>query len=115
MQQNDRIRVQHMLDAAKEAMSFAQGRSRDELDHDRSLTLSLLKLIEIVGEAATQVSKEGREGSSQIPWNNIIGMRNRLIHAYFDVNLSIVWDTVTSDLPPLVAGLEEILAAEAGE
>lgn len=115
MQQNDRIRLRHMLDAAKEAISFADVRSRGDLDHDRFLTLSLLKLIEMVGEAATQVSEEGRKEITVIPWKNIIGMRNRLIHAYFDVNLSIVWDTVITDLPPLVATLEEILSAEGGE
>jgi len=115
MQRDDRIRIQHMLEAAKEAILFSENRTRDDLDSDRSLGLSLLKLIEIVGEAATQVSDQSRETFSMIPWRNIIGMRNRLIHAYFDVNLSIVWDTVTTDLPPLVAALEEILSAEDGE
>ena len=109
MQHNDRVRLQHMFDAAKEAEGFSTGKSRIDLDNDRMLTLSLVKLIEIIGEAASGITAECRDRYPEIPWLDIIGMRHRLIHAYFDVNLDIVWATVSDDLPPLSAALEEIL------
>jgi len=73
------------------------------------LVLSLVKEIEIVGEAANQVSKATREQLPGIPWADIVGMRNRLVHAYFDINLEILWRTVQYDLPPLIAVLERVL------
>ena len=65
--------------------------------------------VEIIGETATKITKECQKDLSQIPWPNIIGMRNRLIHAYFDINLEILWKTVTEDLPGLIDELEKIL------
>jgi uncharacterized protein with HEPN domain len=112
MQPNDLVRLRHMLDAAKEAVGFTTARSRADLDRDRMLTLSLIKLIEIIGEAANGVSVEYQNQHPDIPWPDIIGMRHRLIHAYFDVNLDIVWATVAYDLPPLVITLEKILRQE---
>jgi uncharacterized protein with HEPN domain len=109
MRKDDRVRLQHMLDAAREAIGFVQGRARTDLDSDRMLVLSLVKGIEIVGEAANQVSKATREQLPGIPWADIVGMRNRLIHAYFDINLEILWRTVQYDLPPLIAVLERVL------
>jgi uncharacterized protein with HEPN domain len=109
MQKDDRIRLQHMLDAATEALEFVEGRTRSDLDRDRMLALSLVKELEIIGEAAIKVSGETRSQNSTIPWQDISGMRNRLIHAYFDVNLDILWSTVTKDLPVLKAELEKIL------
>jgi uncharacterized protein with HEPN domain len=109
MQKSDNIRLRHMFDAAKEAASFIQEEERASLDVDRKLVLALMKSIEIIGEAATKITKECQEDLSQIPWPNIIGMRNRLIHAYFDVNLEILWKTVTEDLPGLIDELEKIL------
>ena len=106
----DIVRVHHMLDAAKEAFSFVQGKKRGDLDKDRKLVLSLVRLVEVIGEAAGQVSKELQAAHPEIPWLAIVGMRNRLIHAYFDVDLDRVWDTVKEDLPPLVAGLEKIIS-----
>ena len=81
--------------------------------HVRRMTLideeTGVKLVEIIGEAAYGVTTECRDLHPAIPWMDIIGMRHRLIHAYFDVNLDIVWATVTDDLPPLATALEEIL------
>jgi Uncharacterized conserved protein len=109
MRRDDANRLRHMRDAAREAISFAAGRSRKELDHDRQLVLSLVKSIEIIGEAASKVSLEYRSRREDIPWADIIGMRNRLIHVYFDVNLDIVWLTVTQELPMLLDPLNEAL------
>ena len=108
MSREDEIRLRHMVDAAREAASFAAGRTRGDLDADRQLVMALVKEIEIVGEAAARVSEAAHEHLPNIPWDELIGMRNRLVHAYFDVNLDIVWQTVQDDLPRLIALLEPI-------
>ncbi|MBM4348393.1 MAG: DUF86 domain-containing protein [Deltaproteobacteria bacterium] len=112
MYKDDLTRLRHMLDSAKEAMSFIRGKKRRDLDTDRMLVLSLVKSIEIMGEAASKVTKESRDSHSEVPWLNIIGMRNRLIHAYFDIDLDRVWDTITDDLPPVIVALEKIVQME---
>ena len=98
-----------MLDAANEALEFIHGKNRSDLDTDRMLVLSLVKELEIISEAANKVSAETRSQSNTIPWQDISGMRNRLIHAYFDVDLDVVWSTVTKDLPSLKAELDRLL------
>ncbi len=112
MQRDDQIRLRHMLDAAREAMQSAQDRSRSDLDSDRIWALGVVKCVEIIGEAAAQVSAETRSQRPQIPWRAIIAMRNRLVHAYFDIDLDQVWQTLTDDLPGLAAELEEMLATQ---
>ncbi len=104
----DSIRLRHMLDAAKEALSFVSGKSRTDLENNRMLVLALVKDIEIIGEAASRVSEEFKASYPQIPWQEIIGMRNRLIHVYFDVDLDVLWSTVTKNLPQLVAELDNL-------
>ena len=106
MNESDIIRLRHMLDAAREALSFVAGRNSEDLGRDRMLVLALVKEIEIIGEAASRISDESRKALPRIPWPKIIAMRNRLIHAYADVDLSIVWDTLTGALPELVRELE---------
>jgi len=95
------------MDAAREAISFAQGKVREDLDSDRMLVLALVKDIEIIGEAACRIEPETRDQLSNIPWDDIIGMRHRLVHAYFDINLDILWRTLQEDLPQLIAALEK--------
>ena len=110
MRQDDVIRLQHMLDAAQEAISFAFGKKREDLDDDRMLVLSLVKDIEIIGEAATKVSESCHQEHPEIPWKEIVTMRNRLIHGYFDINLAIVWKTVTEELPLLIQQLQKAIS-----
>ncbi|MBW4440421.1 MAG: DUF86 domain-containing protein [Plectolyngbya sp. WJT66-NPBG17] len=105
---DDVTRLRHILDATTEACEMISGKTRNSLDTDRTLSLALVKLTEIVGEAAANVSKEKQNELSQVPWRDVISMRNRLIHAYFDVDLHIVWQTVTEDLPLLVEALRII-------
>jgi len=112
MLKDDPVRLRHMLDAAREAASFVVGKTKDDLFRDRMLVLSLTKEIEIIGEAANKVSKEIRAKYVGISWEDVIDMRHHLVHVYFDVDLNILWDTVTKDLPPLIAELEKIIAAE---
>ena len=114
MRKDDEIRFRHMLDAAHEVVYFARGRTRDDLDNDRQLVLALVKAIEIVGEAATQITESTRLRLSEIPWQRIIGMRNRLVHANFDMNLDIVWKTVQEDMPGLISLLDSAISPESG-
>src|SRR5207253_9729860 len=104
------VRLRHILDAARKAVDFAAGKSRPDLNADEKLSLALVRLLEIVGEAATQVSAQTREAHPEIPWREISGTRNRLSHGYFDVDLDIVWAIVTSDLPPLIQALEKVIS-----
>lgn len=98
-----------MRDAAAEALTFIEGRNRSDLDQHRMLVLALVREIEIIGAAAAHVSAETRGEVDAIPWSAVIAMRNRLVHAYFDVDLDRVWDTLTDDLPPLIAEMEKAL------
>jgi uncharacterized protein with HEPN domain len=87
---DDRTRLLHMRDAAQQAVAFIQNETRESLDHDTKLVFALVRAIEIVGEAASHVSPEFRAAHPQIPWPLMIGMRNRLIYAYYEVNLDIL-------------------------
>ena len=99
----------HMRDAANDAMAFVRGKSRGDLDDDRLLVLGLMKAIEIVGEAASRLSDEARDELPDVPWPDVIGMRNRLVHGYYDINLNILWKTI-EDLPFLVYSIDRVLA-----
>lgn len=109
MQASDIVRLRHMLDAALQARSFAEGRNRRALEQDAMLVLALVKAVEIVGEAACQVTEETRARLPQIPWEDMVGMRHRLVHAYFDINLDVLWEPVRQDLPTLIRELESVL------
>jgi len=112
MPPSDLVRLRHMLDAAREAVTFVSGKTAQDLKSDRILSLALVKCIEIIGEAATKVTNETRAAYPQIPWVDIVGMRHRLIHVYFDVDLERVCDTIAIDLPPLIENLEKLIKAE---
>ena len=111
---SDEIRFRHMLDHAMEAMAMVRGKNRSDLDSDRMLELSLVRLVEIIGEAAARVGTENREKYPSIPWLQIVGMRNRLVHGYDAVDLDVLWYTIIDDLPPLIAELEKILPSVKG-
>ena len=106
---SDRVRLRHMLDHAAEAVELVSGKKRSDLDADRLLNLSLVRLLEIVGEAAARLSSETRDRYPQIPWLDIIGLRNRLIHGYDIVDFDILWDIVHDDLATLVSRLREVI------
>ena len=105
----DEDRIRHMLEASLKALEFSRGQSRSDLDEDEKLTLSLVHLLEIMGEAAGKVSQDFRQRHPEIPWNQVCGIRNRLIHGYFDVDLDIVWQIVTARLPELIAQLKKLV------
>lgn len=106
---DDSLSLKDMLSHAREAVELLGNSSREELGRNRVIQLALTRLVEIVGEAANRVSEETRKANPKIPWPQIIGMRNRLIHGYDVIDFDLLWDTVTDDLPPLIATLQEIV------
>jgi len=109
MNQEDKFRIQHMIDASEEALSFIKNVNQNDFFKSRILILSVIKEIEIVGEAASKISNETIQENPVIPWKDIVGMRNRLIHGYFEVNIDLVWNTLTINLPALIKLLKELL------
>jgi uncharacterized protein with HEPN domain len=99
-----------MLDHAREAASLAKKHTRAELDSDRLLGLALLQLLLILGEAASRVSSARREKHPEIPWGQVIALRNRLVHGYDTVDFDILWKIIASDLPPLITLLENAIS-----
>jgi uncharacterized protein with HEPN domain len=98
-----------MLDAARLAVDFSSGIRRADLQGDPRTALAMVKAVEIVGEAASRVSSAFQDQHPEIPWADVVSMRNRLVHAYFDVDLDILWDTVAVDLPKLIRDLVNVL------
>jgi uncharacterized protein with HEPN domain len=109
---DDSVSLRQMLDHAREAVALFQNRSRSDLDTDRVLSLALVRLAEIIGEAATRVSMPRRKQHTEIPWSQIISLRNRLIHGYDTIDFDILWQILTVDLPELIAKLEKIVPPE---
>jgi len=116
MRQNrdDIIRLRHMLDYAQKAVQFIRGRSRTDLDADEMLAMATIHSIEIIGEAARTISGELRDRHPEVPWDLIIGTRNRLSHGYIEVDLDVIWTIASKDLPPLIGQLEKLIAEETG-
>lgn len=98
-----------MHDAAESALRFVQGRSREDLDRDEMLLFALVRAVEVIGEAATKVSPDGRGAMADVRWAAIVGMRHRLIHAYFDVDRDVLWSTLCVELPGLKARISKVL------
>ena len=110
--ENDRARLQHMLDNARLACRFAEGRTRDDLDTDDKLRLALDRAVEIVGEAAKHITDETQAETPAIPWSDIKGMRDIVAHRYYEIDNDILWETVIDHLPTLKSQLEAILSSD---
>jgi len=108
-QRDGRVRLRHMLDHSREAVALIAGRSLADLYADRQLNLALVRLLEIVGEAASRTTEEERQLCPSIPWSQIVGLRNRLIHGYDSVDFDVLWGVVTEDIPKLIVALERCL------
>lgn len=105
---DDIIRLRHLRDAAEKAIAYTQDRSRQDLEDDELLRLAVTKLVEIVGEAAKQVTPATRLAHPEVEWSAAARMRDRLVHHYFDIDLDVLWATTQHDLPELLAGLPTI-------
>ncbi|CAN5296303.1 hypothetical protein BH10PSE6_BH10PSE6_36340 [soil metagenome] len=105
MKPDDVIRIRHMIEAARTVARFVEGRRRADLEGDTMLGFAIVRAIEIFGEAASKVSREACALAPGIPWAVIIATRNRLIHAYFDIDRDIVWTAATEEIPALLPTL----------
>jgi len=97
-----------MIEAAEAAMRFAEGRDRSALDSDEMLRFAIVRAIEVIGEAASRISQISQDAAPAIPWREVVAMRNRLVHAYYDINRDILWRTVHEEIP----GILPVLRAE---
>jgi uncharacterized protein with HEPN domain len=109
MSPRDLVYVGHMLDIARKAVGKTAGCSRDAYDADENLRLALTHLVQIIGEAGRNVSREFCLAHPEIEWADIIGMRHKVVHDYLGVDEDIVWQVVTEDLPRLVLALEPLV------
>lgn len=105
---DDRTRLGHILEAVREAIGYTMGIDRAAFESSRPLQHSVVRCIEIVGEAAARLSPGLREANPQIPWPRIIATRNRIVHAYFDLDMAIIWRTATEELPELLREIEAL-------
>lgn len=104
-------RLRHIVEAAHEVADYVHGVTQVEFARQRTLQHSTVRCIEIIGEAASRLSPELRDSTPDIPWQDMVGMRNRLIHAYFDIDLDLVWQTATVELPAIIPRVEALLCA----
>ena len=108
MQEDDLLYVRHILDAARQLDDYVAGHTRADLDKQPMLRDSMIRQLEIIGEAAGRLSETLRGRYSDIPWADIVGMRHRLIHGYFNVNLDLVWEAAVRDVPELRRTLDPV-------
>jgi uncharacterized protein with HEPN domain len=108
MPRDDAVYVDHMLETVRKAVGKVEQKSRADFDADENLRLALAHPIQIIGEAASRVSSAFRETHSEIPWSEVIGMRQKIVHDYLGLDYDIVWEVVTGDLSVLAGKLERI-------
>jgi uncharacterized protein with HEPN domain len=110
MDADDRVRLQHMIDAGEAIAGFVSGRTRADIEADRMLLYAVVRGVEVMGEAAARLTESVRSEAHGVPWSAIVSMRNRLVHGYFDIDPDIVWKTSTEEIPALLPILRRLLA-----
>lgn len=103
-----------MLEAAHTCMNFSGGKARIDFEKDQMLSFAVIRGLEIFGEAASRISSELQKANPHIPWRAIIGMRNRLIHVYFDLDYDILWEAISCEIPKIIPELAKLLATQKG-
>lgn len=101
-----------MLIAAREIREFTLGITWEQFQTNRMMQHAVVRLIQIIGEASRKISPQFQDTHQEIPWREIAGMRNRLVHEYFRIMPEKVWESVQRDLPALIAALEPLVPAE---
>jgi len=107
---DDRTRYLHMLEAAREAMTFAAGKTFQDLLDNRMLLRALMSCVQEVGEAASKVSPAARARAPGLPWKDIVGTRQIMVHVYWGVRADRLWHTVQTDLPDLIRQIEPVMS-----
>ena len=110
MQQRDRAYLLDILEAARLVLVYVDGKTQEEFLEDLQCQDAVIRRLEIIGEAARRISEHSRTTLANLPWSDMVGMRNFLIHDYGDVDLNVIWDTVQLDMPSLAIALETILS-----
>ena len=106
---DDEERLKHMLDASQKAYAFCKNKRREDLENDEMFLFALIYAIEIIGEAANNITPKFKSEHDTIEWRDIISMRNRLVHGYFNIDKNILWDTVMIYLPSLIEKLQKLV------
>jgi len=106
----DKARLQHIYDAILEIESYNQKSSYEVFHSNRMMQFACVKQLEIIGEAANHLTSHFKKLYSEIPWQEIVGLRNILIHEYFGIDTEVIWKTVREDLPPLRSAVARVLA-----
>ena len=109
MQRDDNVYLRHIMDVAREIAHRLEGRTRGEFDSDTDYRFALTYRVQIIGEAASQLSSTFRDTHPEIPWHRVIGMRHRIVHDYMNINEDILWEVVTESVPELVEHLEPLV------
>ena len=109
MIKDDLIYIEHMLLYSERIIDKLQGKTKSDFEHDQDLKDLIVYRLQVIGEAASHLSKKFQDRNSNIEWSDIIGMRHRLVHGYLDIDYGIVWDIVTIDIPALIVKLEKII------
>lgn len=112
MEKGDFVRLKHMLEVARTCLEFGAGKTKIDFKKNQMLTFAVLRALEIFGEAASRISNEFQKAHPDIPWKAIIGMRNRLIHVYFDIDYDIVCEAINSEIPKIIPELEKLITFE---
>jgi len=109
MKKDDSVYLHHIIDAFVQIEHNTEGVSHEEFLHNRLIQDGVIRQLEVMGEAARNLSGDLRNEYPQIPWSQMIGLRNRMIHAYFNVDLQIIWEIVHGDMPVLKQNMQCIL------
>lgn len=110
-----RALLEDMLDRIGRIERYVAGFDRAAFLRDEKTSDSVVRSLEVIGEAASRLPAEFRERHAHIPWGRIIGLRHRVVHAYFDVDLELVWHIVNGELPNLKTQLQSLLGSPAAE
>src|SRR5437773_1098036 len=105
-----RTRLEHILQAARKAVSYTINHSRTDLDEDEPLAITIIHFCALSGEAAKKIDRNFQRAHPEVPWIDLADLRNKLFHEYYAVDLDVVWQTATSDLPQVIIEVEKLLS-----
>jgi uncharacterized protein with HEPN domain len=109
MKKDDTVYLHHILDAIDLIKEYTKGMSENEFLSNSMAHDAVVRQLEIIGEASRNISDEFQDQHPKLPWAKMIGIRNKIVHEYFNINLAIVWDTIKDDLPLLKKSIQKLV------